>query len=73
MKGIPSGRRSRIDAVTRETKRVLLQTKSWERTKEHMNYWIRSNYNVSRITVLDYMETAAARLMTDTEAKELIR
>lgn len=71
-RGLPSGRQMRLAEVTREAKRVLLETKDWPRTKEHLNYWIRAKYAVSRLTVEDYTDTAASRLMSDKDTKGLL-
>ena len=72
-KGYPVSKSVNLGATIAESKRVLLETKDWERTKEHLNYWIRSKWGFSRMTVNDYIENAAARLMSDTETRGLLK
>lgn len=61
-----------LQATAAEAKRVLLQTKDWERTKEHMQYWIRGKWGLSRMTVNDYVDNAAAMLMKDPQTREFL-
>ena len=72
-KGYPLSRTQNLDSTTREAKRVLLQTRDWDKTKTHLNYWIRGQWGFSRMTINDYMGGAAARLMKDAETKELLK
>ena len=64
-KGYPVSRSINLGSTIAESKRVLLETKDWDKTKEHLNYWIRSKWGFSRMTVNDYIENAAAALMKD--------
>ena len=72
-KGYPPNRTLNLLATTAEAKKVLLQTKDWHRTREHLNYWIRGKWGLSRMTVNDYIDNVAANLMKDPETKGLIQ
>lgn len=71
-KGIPSFRNQKVAAVTSEARRVLLKTRNWERTREHLRIWIKQQYAPAQRTVTDYIADAQARLMKEPECRELI-
>lgn len=71
-KGIPVTRNQNLMAITAEAKRVLLQTKNWERTKDHTYFWIKAKYGLSRTTVTDYIDDVYARLTKDPETRSLL-
>lgn len=70
--GKPSSRNVNVARATTEGKRVLKQTKDWQRTKEHLFYWIKVNMSVSRTTVADYLDDVYGRLSADPEVKEYL-
>jgi len=71
-KGIPVTRGLNVQAATLEGKKVLLQTKSWPQTKEHLYGWIKSRWGLSRTTVTDYTEDVYIRLLKDPQTKPLL-
>lgn len=71
-KGIPVSRNLNLQRATGEARKVLLQTKDWQRTREHMKYWIKGEWALSQNTTADYLDTIAARLMRDPECRSLV-
>ena len=71
-KGIPISRNLNLQRATNEARKVLLQTKDWPRTREHMRYWIKGEWALSQNTTADYLNTIAARLMRDPETREFV-
>lgn len=60
-------RHDNIARATTEARKVLLQTKSWNRTKEHLDQWIMMQYAVSYHTKRDYINNVYSRLLRDKE------
>ncbi len=71
-KGIPLTRHANVAQVTSEAKRVLLRTRNWDTTKEHIRGFIKVKYGLSRTTVADYIDDVYFRLQGDPEAKEFL-
>lgn len=67
-----SARHANVAAATQQAKAVLLKTKNWPATKDHVFYWIKSRYGVSRTTAADYLVDVRLRLLTDKEVKEYL-
>lgn len=71
-KGIPIARAANVSRATDEARRVLLKTKDWTQTREHVRGWIKANYALSRTTVADYLDDIYFRLQKDAETRELL-
>lgn len=71
-KGLPNNRHANVARATQEAKKVLLQSKSWTKTKEHTYYWIKGEFGVSRTTATDYIEDIYSRFLRDKEVKDLL-
>ena len=72
-KGIPVGRNSNLVRITAEAKRILIQTKDWEKTRDHTYMWIKANFGLSRTTVTDYIDDVYARLTKDPETRGFLQ
>ncbi len=65
-------RHDNIAKATTEGKRVLLKTKTWKTTKEHLDQWIMLTYALGHHTRKDYIDNVYSRLLRDPETKELL-
>lgn len=70
--GVQRGRSVNLQAATLEGKRVLRETKDWDRTKEHLKVWLVAHYALSRTTVDDYIHNIRTRLLLDQTTKPLM-
>lgn len=71
-KGVPLARDARMSHATVQAKAVLVQTKSWFRTKQHLQQWLRITYNLSSNSIRDYIATIELRLAADPETKKMM-
>ena len=71
-RGYPASRSLNLQATTAEAKRVLAETKDWHKTREHLEYWIRGKWGLSRMTVNDYITNVEANLMKDPATRRML-
>ena len=70
--GVQRGRHANLMAATAEAKRVIRQTKDWERTKQHLTVLLTARFALSRTTNDDYLRNIRARLLLDPDTKSLM-
>lgn len=65
-------RHANITRTTIEGKRVLLKTKNWKKTKDHLDGWLMATFSLGYHTRRDYIENVYVRLQSDPEVKDYL-
>ena len=72
-KGIPNARNENIRRSIAEAKRVMLLTRSWPRTKIHLDQWLRIKFLLGSRSVNEYIKIIEANILSDEKLAEQLK